>query len=291
VSLNQNLQLQGTLYIVSTPIGNLRDITFRAIDTLKDVSLIACEDTRITHKLMQHYQIKTPMTSYNDHNAPKKRPKLLERMRKGETIALVSDAGTPLISDPGFKLVQKCMEEGIRIIPIPGASAILSGLVASGIPTDKFMFIGFLPTKKSRIIEIVNKFEYLETTLILFETAKRLKKTLKILSENLGSREITIARELTKHYEEINRMALADAVTKYETSATLKGEIVIIIGPPSGVNLLTQCDIDNILKSALKSLSIKDATNKIAPITNRSRRVLYERAIELLASMDENTLA
>ena len=276
---------------MSTPIGNLRDITFRAIDTLKDVSLIACEDTRITSKLMQHYQIKTPMISYNDHNAPKKRPKLLERMRTGEKIALVSDAGTPLISDPGFKLVQMCMEEGIRIIPIPGASAILGALVASGIPTDKFMFIGFLPTKKSRIIEIVNKFEYLETTLILFETPKRLKKTLKILSENLGSREITIARELTKHYEEINRMALADAVIKYETSATLKGEIVIIIGPPSGVSLLTQCDIDNILKSALKSLSIKDATNKIAPITNRSRRVLYERAIELLTSMDDNTLA
>jgi 16S rRNA (cytidine1402-2'-O)-methyltransferase len=288
VSLKYITPPQGTLYIVSTPIGNLGDITFRAIDTLKEANLIACEDTRITGRLTNHYGIRTPMTSYNDHNGERKRPRLLERLQKGEKIALVSDAGTPLVSDPGFKLVQTCIEESIQIVPIPGASAILSAIVASGIPTDKFMFVGFLPTKEKKIVEALNKLRYLESTLIIFETAKRLKKTSRLLAEQLGPRKITIAREITKHYEEFSRMSIKEAVVKYEGGLPPKGEIVIIVGPPSDESELNEFDIDNILKSSLETLSVKDAANAIAPITNKSRRELYERAVELLIEIKKD---
>ena len=219
---------KGRLYIVATPIGNLKDFTFRAIDTLKEVDFVFAEDTRNSIQLMKHYKIETKIDSYHEHNNVKKIPKIINLLNEGKNIALISDAGTPTISDPGYKLIRACIDEEINIIPIPGASAVTAALSASGLPSDSFFFLGFLPHKKGRKKKI-SFLKSLDNTIIIFESPHRLLKTLKELHDELGERPIVVARELTKLYEEIARGNF-ESVIEYFESKKVKGEIVIIIG-------------------------------------------------------------
>ena len=219
---------KGRLYIVATPIGNLKDFTFRAIDTLKEVDFVFAEDTRNSIQLVKHYNIETKIDSYHEHNNVKKIPKIINLLNEGKNIALISDAGTPTISDPGYKLIRACIDEEINIIPIPGASAVTAALSASGLPSDSFFFLGFLPHKKGRKKKI-SFLKSLDNTIIIFESPHRLLKTLKELHDELGERPVVVARELTKLYEEIIRGNF-DSIIEYFESKKVKGEIVIIIG-------------------------------------------------------------
>ena len=219
---------KGRLYIVATPIGNLKDFTFRAIDTLKEVDFVFAEDTRNSIQLMKHYKIETKIDSYHEHNNVKKIPKIINLLNEGKNIALISDAGTPTISDPGYKLIRACIDEEINIIPIPGASAVTAALSASGLPSDSFFFLGFLPHKKGRKKKI-SFLKSLDNTIIIFESPHRLLKTLKELHDELGERPVVVARELTKLYEEIIRGNF-DSIIEYFESKKVKVEIVIIIG-------------------------------------------------------------
>lgn len=218
----------GTLFIVSTPIGNLEDITFRAIRTLKDASTIAAEDTRRTKKLCTHYGIGTPLTSYHDFNKEEKTPVFLQRLQEGEHIALVSDAGTPLISDPGFFLVREALAAKIPVVPIPGPSAVLAALVASGFPPDAFTFEGFVPRKSGARLQLFKRLGNEGRTTILFETPHRLRSTLEVLQETMGDRTLVVARELTKLHEEIMR-GTAQELLESKLTKGVKGEVTIVI--------------------------------------------------------------
>jgi 16S rRNA (cytidine1402-2'-O)-methyltransferase len=218
----------GVLYVVSTPIGNLEDITLRALRVLKEVDLIAAEDTRKAGILLKHFQIKNKMTSYHDFNKEKKTPYLLEELKSGKDLAIVSDAGTPGISDPCFYLVKKAIEEEIKIIPVPGSSALLSALVVSGLPTDRFVFEGFLPPKKTKRIKRLMELSSEKRTLIFFESPYRLIQTLKNINEVFGERRIVVARELTKKFEEIIRGKISDVESHFERKK-VKGEMVIVV--------------------------------------------------------------
>jgi 16S rRNA (cytidine1402-2'-O)-methyltransferase len=219
---------KGKLFVVATPIGNLQDFTFRAVETLNSVHCIFAEDTRTSKKLINHYDIDTKLYSYHDHSSEKEIARLLDILKDQKDVALISDAGTPTISDPGYSLIRECISEGIDIVPIPGASALTAAISASGLPSDAFTFIGFLPTKKGRQKKI-SSLEKLDTTLVLFESPHRLLKTLNQLKEVLGERPIVVARELTKLYEEIIRGNFETAI-KYFEAKKIKGEIVIMIG-------------------------------------------------------------
>ena len=219
---------KGKLFVVATPIGNLQDFTFRAVETLKSVHCIFVEDTRTSKKLINHYDIDTKLYSYHDHSSEKEIARLLDILKDQKDVALISDAGTPTISDPGYSLIRECISEGIDIVPIPGASALTAAISASGLPSDAFTFIGFLPTKKGRQKKI-SSLEKLDTTLVLFESPHRLLKTLNQLKEVLGERPIVVARELTKLYEEIIRGNFETTI-KYFEAKKIKGEIVIMIG-------------------------------------------------------------
>mgnify|MGYP001497408261 FL=1 len=219
---------RGKLFVVATPIGNLQDISFRAVETLKKVNCIFAEDTRTSKKLINHYDIDTKLYSYHDHSSEKEIARLLDILKDHKDVALISDAGTPTISDPGYSLIRQCINEGIDIIPIPGASALTAAISASGLPSDAFAFIGFLPTKKGRKKKI-SSLENLDMTIVLFESPHRLIKTLNQLKEALGERPIVVARELTKLYEEIIRGNFSSAIEFFEAKK-IKGEIVIMIG-------------------------------------------------------------
>ena len=220
--------LLGKLFIVSTPIGNLGDITFRAVETLNNVQLIAAEDTRHSKKLLSHFNITTPVISYFEHNRFKRIPKIIEHLNDGDNVAIITDAGTPGVSDPAYKLIRESIINNIIIEPIPGASASLAALVSSGLPTDKFLFEGFLPTKKGRKKKI-NTVKNIEATLIYYESPKRLNRTLKNLLETLGDRPAVVARELTKIHEDIKRGTLSELLL-YFTTKHPKGECVILVG-------------------------------------------------------------
>lgn len=215
------------LYIVSTPIGNLEDITLRAIRTLKEVNLIAAEDTRHTQILLQKYEIKTPTTSFHSYSNNEKLEYVVRLLKEGKNIALVSDAGTPGISDPAYSLIKRALEEDVKIVPIPGASSLLAALVISGLPMDKFIYLGFLPLKKGRQT-LLKSFKEEERTLVIFESPHRLIKTLKDLKEYLGDREIAVARELTKVFEEILRLKISQAIAHFEKKNP-KGEFVLVV--------------------------------------------------------------
>ena len=219
---------RGKLFVVATPIGNLQDISFRAVETLKKVNCIFAEDTRTSKKLINHYDIDTKLYSYHDHSSEKEIARLLDFLKDHKDVALISDAGTPTISDPGYSLIRQCINEGIDVIPIPGASALTAAISASGLPSDAFTFIGFLPTKKGRKKKI-SSLENLDMTIVLFESPHRLIKTLNQLKEALGERPIVVARELTKLYEEIIRGNFSSAIEFFEAKK-IKGEIVIMIG-------------------------------------------------------------
>jgi 16S rRNA (cytidine1402-2'-O)-methyltransferase len=218
----------GVLFVVSTPIGNLEDITLRALRILKEVDLMAAEDTRKTGILLKRYQIKTKTTSYHDFNKEKKTPYLLRELKSGRDVAIVSDAGTPGISDPCYYLVREAIKEEIRIIPIPGSSALLSALVVSGLPTDRFIFEGFLPSKKTKRIKRLKELESEKRTLIFFESPYRLIQTLNNLNEVFGERRIVVARELTKKFEEIIRGKITEVESYFERKK-VKGEMVIVV--------------------------------------------------------------
>ncbi len=268
------------LHIVATPIGNLGDISLRALETLAGTDLIACEDTRVTRKLLDRYVIGTPLTSYHDHNAEQARPELLRKLADGAAIALVSDAGTPLISDPGFKLVRAAHEAGHAVTALPGASATLTALAAAGLPTDQFFFGGFLPPKegarRARIAELAR----IPATLVLFETGPRLAATLTDLAALLGPRDAAICRELTKLHEEIRRGDLA-GLAQGAPDAEQRGEIVLVISPPPAAAQPSAGETDSLLRAAMARVSLKDAVSEVADVTGIPRRTLYQRALEL----------
>ncbi len=223
----------GNLYIVSTPIGNLEDITLRALKTLKEIDLIAAEDTRRTKKLLNHYQIKTPLTSYFEHSSFRKAQSLISQLKEGKDIALVSEAGTPSISDPGYKLTKLAIENNIKVIPIPGATALITALSASGLPTDSFIFEGFIPRKSGKRRNFFLSLRDQPKTLIFYESPRRLLSTLKDLLEVLGDRKIVVTRELTKIFEEVIRGKISEAIELFEDK-TIKGEITVLVsGNPS----------------------------------------------------------
>jgi 16S rRNA (cytidine1402-2'-O)-methyltransferase len=276
------------LHIVATPIGNLGDITLRALATLAAADLIACEDTRVTRKLLDRYAIATPLTPYHDHNATTARPKLLRRLAAGSAIALVSDAGTPLISDPGFKLVRAAQEAGYAITALPGASAPLAALAIAGLPTDQFFFAGFLPAKhaarRARIAELAR----IPATLVLFETGPRIAATLTDLASGLGGREAALCRELTKIHEEVRRGDLATLAQSCAASE-VRGEIVLVIAPPVVPERPSDDDTDALLRRALARVSLKDAVGEVAVATGLPRRELYQRALALAEEGSQET--
>ena len=274
------------LHLVATPIGNLRDITLRALETLAAADVIACEDSRVTRKLLDHYGIATPLTPYHEHNAAAARPKLLARLTAGETIALVSDAGTPLISDPGFKLVRAACEAGLPVSAAPGASAALAALAVAGLPTDRFFFEGFLTPKdgqrRTRIAELAN----IPATLILYESGPRVGRTLAALAEGLGTRQAAVCRELTKLHEEVRRGDLAALAQAYDSGAKnlaeIRGEFTVVIAPPAAdAGQPDAGEVDALLRRALQHASVKDAVSDVAAATGRPRREIYQRALAL----------
>lgn len=269
------------LHIVATPIGNLGDITLRALDTLRRVDLIACEDTRVTGKLLSAYRISTRTTPYHEHNAARARPQLIERLKRGERIALVSDAGTPLISDPGYKLVRAAIAAGIAVHAIPGPSAPLAALALSGLPTDRFLFAGFLPVKAAQRRSALAELARVPATLVLFETAPRLAASLADMAEILGAREAAVARELTKLHEEARRGQLAALAAHYSEAGPPKGEIVIVIGPPVEETAPDVGAIDAFLEDALRHMSLRDAADAVARATGLPRKEVYGRALAL----------
>jgi 16S rRNA (cytidine1402-2'-O)-methyltransferase len=268
------------LHVVATPIGNLRDITLRALETLAAADLIACEDTRVTRKLIDHYGITTPLTPYHEHNAAQARPKILARLTAGAAVALVSDAGTPLISDPGFKLARDAGAAGHAVTALPGASAVLAALSVSGLPTDRFAFEGFLPARESQRRKRIEEIKGIAATLVLFETGPRIAAALADLAAALGPRAAAICRELTKLYEEVRRGDLASLARDYAASEEPRGEIVIVIAPP-GAPVSDAADLDALLRQALGRVSVKEAVGEIAAVTGRPRREVYQRALAL----------
>ena len=281
-------ETRGILYICGTPIGNLEDITLRALKILKKVKLIAAEDTRHTKKLLNHYQINTKVTSYYEYNKFKKAPYLLEILKNGQDIALVSDAGMPGISDPGYILINLTLKNNIKIIPVPGVSALITALVVSGLPTDKFVFEGFLPRKIKERKRYYKSIENEERTIIFYETPHRLKKALKDMLDVWGERKIVIARELTKMYEEIIRGNLSQVITEINTKE-IKGEITLVV--QGGIKKKENDIIDflkdeGIMQEYLKKLKKQGYSNKdIIKITqeklNIPKNLIYKKLLEM----------
>lgn len=281
-------KLPAGLYIVATPIGNLGDITKRAKETLAAADLIACEDTRITGKLLNAYLIKKPMMPYHEHNAAGQRPRILEKIANGGAVILVSDAGTPLISDPGYKLVDEAHQMGLRVTSLPGPSAVPTALSLAGLPTNRFLFLGFAPTKtKARQDWFVAEQET-DTTLVYYESAKRLAASLRDAADTLGPRPAAVCRELTKKFEEVVRDDLIALADRYENAGPPKGEIVVVIGAPSksGESDNTS-EADETLRIALKHMSVKSAAAFVAEMTGKKRKALYAQALELSNESNE----
>ncbi|HLI10149.1 MAG TPA: 16S rRNA (cytidine(1402)-2'-O)-methyltransferase [Alphaproteobacteria bacterium] len=270
------------LHLVATPIGNLRDITLRALDTLRGVDLIACEDTRVTGRLCAAYGITAPLTPYHEHNAARARPLLIERLKAGARIALVSDAGTPLVSDPGYKLVGAAIAAGISVTAVPGPSAPVTALALSGLPTDRFLFAGFLPAKPAQRQKTLAVLAAVPATLLLFETAPRLAAALVDIVAILGDRPAAICRELTKFHEEVRRGMLAALAAHYQEAGPPKGELVIVIAPPAAAEAPAEEALDALLTDALAGGgSLRDAVDKIVAATGLPRRRVYARALTI----------
>lgn len=268
-----------SLYIVATPIGNASDITLRALQLLRRADLILCEDTRVTGKLLSLYGIKNRLLAYHDHNAAKQRPQILKELKEGKKVALVSDAGTPLISDPGYKLVLAALEEGVRVETLPGASSALAALTLSGLPTDRFFFEGFLPStanaRKKRLLEL----RTIPATLIFFESTKRLAATFADMAEVLGERQASMSREITKLFEETRRASLLELAQHYAEAGAPKGEAVIIVAPPGEPQ--EPIDTEALLLRAMAKHSLKEAVAMVAQETGLSKRALYQQALTL----------
>lgn len=272
-------QLNG-LVIVPTPIGNLDDITLRAIHVLQNADFIACEDTRVTSRLLTALNIRTELKPYHEHNAAKMRPVIITAIRSGAMVALVSDAGTPLVSDPGYKLLQECIAAGVNVTALPGPSAVMNGLVLSGLPTDQFHFAGFLPNKTGARQRALRTLTGSQATLIFFESARRLSGSLDDMLQIFGDRNAAVIREMTKLYEEVRRDSLAQLQQYYSQNGPPKGEIVIVVSGRAASEL-NEVDINEQLRHALQTMGVRDAVVHVAAISKKSRRALYQRALEL----------
>ncbi|MEH2408569.1 16S rRNA (cytidine(1402)-2'-O)-methyltransferase [Nostoc sp.] len=273
-----------TLYIVGTPIGNLEDMTFRAVRILQTVDIIAAEDTRHTGKLLQHFQVKTPLVSYHEHNRTSRIPELLEHLVNDKAIALVSDAGMPGISDPGYELVKACIKAGISVVPIPGASAAITALSAAGLPTDRFVFEGFLPSKSQHRQEHLESLQTESRTLIFYESPHRLRDTLQDLAEVWGSdRQIVLGRELTKLYEEFWRGTIAEAIAHYSQREPQGEYTLVVAGIPASQPQLTEEELKAELKQLIsQGISRSQASRQLAKFTSLPRRQLYQLALSIV---------
>jgi len=269
------------LHIVATPIGNLADITLRAVATLARADVIACEDTRVTGKLKTAFGFTAPLLPYHDHNAATAGPALMKRLESGDIVALVSDAGTPLISDPGYRLIKAAIGSGVPVFSVPGPSAALAALVGAGLPTDRFFFAGFMPSRDAARREALAGLAAIPATLVIYESPRRLGASLADMSRILGPRDAAVARELTKRHEEIRRGSLDDLARQYGAGDPPKGEIVIVVGPPEGAAIATAEDVDAQLRTALADGSVRDAADAVAAATGWARRDVYRRALLL----------
>jgi 16S rRNA (cytidine1402-2'-O)-methyltransferase len=276
------VSLDPGLYVVSTPIGNLRDITLRALDVLAAADEVLAEDTRVAGKLMSAYGLKVRLSPYHDHNGAERRPGLIRALQGGAKIALISDAGTPLVSDPGWKLAHEALEAGVKVIPIPGASAMLAGLVASGLPSDKFLFAGFLPPKSGARKSAAEALKAVPGTLIFYESGPRLADALADLASVLGERDAAVTRELTKMFEETRRGTLPELAAHYAEAGPPRGEIVLLVGPP-GEHEVTPERLDAALRDALDGQPTKAAANAVAEALGLPKREVYQRALQLKA--------
>jgi 16S rRNA (cytidine1402-2'-O)-methyltransferase len=266
---------------VATPIGNAGDISGRAVETLRSAAVIACEDTRVTGPLMARLGIATPLIAYHEHNAARRRPAILARLAAGETVALVSDAGTPLVSDPGYKLVQAAIADGRKVTAIPGPSAVLTALVLSGLPSDRFLFAGFLPPKSAARRRELQGLAAIGATLVFFESANRLAAALGDMADILGERDAAVARELTKMFEEVRRDRLRSLADHYGAAGAPKGEVVIVIGPPAAAAAPDEAEVNRLLAAALARETLRDAVDAVTAATGQPRREIYARALRL----------
>ena len=278
--------MSAQLFVVATPIGHLDDMTYRAIEVLKSVALIAAEDTRQSALLMKHYNIATPLTACHDHNESNKIDIIIEKLKHGENVALVSDAGTPLISDPGFKLVRAAQEHGIRVTPVPGACAAIAALSSVGLPSDHFSFEGFLSSKQSQRLIQLNKLKNNMHTMIIYEAPHRILDSVKDMVDVFGGdRAVGFAREITKTFETIKKMTLKELVVFIENDRNQeKGEIVVLVGGATEVKDLAQDKLDELLQRLLQDLSVKAASQLAADLTGIKKKVAYQRALELTQS-------
>jgi 16S rRNA (cytidine1402-2'-O)-methyltransferase len=272
------------LYLVATPIGNLGDVTLRALETLAGVDMVACEDTRVTRRLFDRYGLATPLIAYHDHNAAAARPKLLARLDAGAAVALVSDAGTPLISDPGFKLVREAQAAGHKVTAVPGASAVLAAVASAGLPTDRFFFEGFLPPREQARRTRLAALAEVPATLVFFETGPRIAAMLHDLAAAFGDREAAVCRELTKLHEDIRRADLAGLARAWDEGAETRGEFVVVVGPPAAAAAVEAEDLDALLRRALAAASLKNAVEAVVAATGQKRRLVYQRALALARS-------
>src|SRR5437763_9580665 len=273
-------ELAPGLHIVATPIGNLGDLTLRALWVLRQVDRILCEDTRVTAKLLARYGVDKPLLAYHEHNADRVRPAVLDALRRGERLALVSDAGTPLVSDPGYKLVRAAVAEDLPVTAAPGPSAALTALILSGLPPEVFLFAGFLPPRSAARRRTLVQWTSLAATLVFFEGPSRLTAALADMAEILGLREAAVARELTKRHEEVRRGRLSELAEHYQAAGAPRGEAVIVVGPPQPA-APAEADIDARLVQLLDTHSLRDAVAQLAAETGLARRVLYDRALTL----------
>lgn len=266
------------LYIVATPIGNLNDITLRAVDVLSRCDGVACEDTRVTGKLMKHLGLRKPLWRYNDHADERDRARLVDSMAT-RAVALVSDAGTPLISDPGYRLVNAARDAGVEVQTIPGPCAAIAAITLAGLPSDRFLFAGFLPVKEKARADMLAEFAMVDATLVFYESGPRLTKTLAAIEDRLPGRRVAVAREITKLHEECRLGSAAELIAHYEAKPP-KGEIVLLVEPPQETDTSAE-DVDALLRDALKTEKPSQAAAKVARATGADRKALYARAMEL----------
>ena len=277
--------LAPALYLVATPIGNLRDITLRALDVLSAADHVFCEDTRVSKKLLSAYGISKRLEVYHDHSDERVRERIISLIRAGETVALISDAGMPLISDPGYKLVRDAALAGVTVNSVPGANAPLAAMQVSGLPSDCFTFIGFLPSKQKARHDVLKEWTQVPATLVAFETASRLLKALADIDAVMGGRPVAVVREITKLYEEARRGSAVELLAHYEEHGAPKGEIVIVISPPEQADISGEA-LEALLRTALADSSTKEAAAQVALETGKPRKELYEMALKIISKDD-----